>query len=213
MSRLELFTELAGLGGTRLTTGGFVRDVSAMTSLRSIDPSTTEALSFTIPRSSESANVLAENQVARLWKSDSDFDEYRIAQYTITRGTGGSIAVTAPAPWLALAYAGAITQPGLDPLDGVPIYEFQVSGTPQELIEQLITNRSPADDLAARLAWLGSGTYDVTTTIALDVSYWSALQTINAIIDALADAHVLAERKFRRNGTSGYLVDILAVNA
>lgn len=213
MSRLELYTDLASRGGTRLSTGGFVRNVTTMRSLRSVDPSTTEAITWTMPRSAESAGVIAEGQCARLWKSDTDWDEGIVGAYTITRGVGGAVSVTAPAPWTSLAYLGLVTPPGVNPLDGLPIYEFQVSGTPQSLIESHITNRDPADALAARLTWLGSGTYDVTTEISLSVSFWTVLQFINGVIDALANARVLAERTFTRNGSTNYLVGIRAVTA
>ncbi len=209
MSRLELWTNLASKSGARLSTGGFVRDVSTMNSVRSIDPATIETLSFSVPKTSEAAGVISEGQVARLWRSDSDFDEYDIGQYTITRGEGAVLAVTARAPYMRLAECGLVSQPGVTPLDGLPVFEFGAIGTPQELVEQYLTDRDPADDLSDQLTWLGSGNYDPTTIVTLDVSYWSVLQFINAIIDQLANAKVLAERWFRRNGSTNYLVDIL----
>jgi hypothetical protein len=208
LSRLELWNKKACDGGQRLDVGGFVREASSITTVRSIDPSTIEQVTFAVPRSCEAAGVLREGQVARIRRGDSDVDEYVIGQYSIQRGAGALMTVTARAPYLRLAECGLVTQPGVDPLDGLPILTFTVSGTVEELITTYITDRDPADDLSDAIGALAAGTFEPTAEITLNVDYWTPLQFINACVDALADAAILAERRFTRNGSTNYLVGI-----
>ncbi len=206
VARFELWNKLACLSGARLATGGFVEPSSAQT-IKSTEG--TESITLTMPRTADAAIVVRESYILRKWRSDSVIEEWPIGPISMTRGKEGVTTIVARALIYRLGELGLVTQPGVDPINGLPILEFSVTGTPTALIGSYLTARSPSDDLSTQLALLGIGTIEPTADISVDVSWWSPLQFLRGIIDALEQIDVLASLSIRRNGTTNYLVDIL----
>ena len=204
--RFELFDKLLCLGGARLSTGGFV-EPSSSTTVKSLEG--TESVTIVIPRDSDAADVVHEGQILRKWKSDSLIEEWPIGPITMTAGENATATITARALIYKLGECGHVTQPGVNPLNGLPILEFDVSGTPTELIEAYLTDRDPADDLSDELAAWDIGTIEPTLSVSLSVSWWSPLQFLRGIVEALEQADILASLTARRNGSTNYLLDIL----
>ncbi len=206
ITRFELWDALECLGGTRLSSGGFV-DYANATTTRSLQQ--VEQVALTMPRSVPAADVVHEGHILRRWRSDTIVSEWPVGPMTLTAGEDATVSIVARALKYRLGECGLVTQPGITPLDGLPVLTFSATDTPSNLVDQFLTNRSPSDALATRLAWVGLGTIEPTVEITLDVDEWNPLQFLDALIAALESVNVFAEWDLRKNGATNYLIDVL----
>lgn len=194
--RLEVWSTLQCAGGVRQLV---VTDLLALTETRSIIGE--ESLSATVKFSAGLLAVLAEWKVLRVVFDDDSFDEWRVADIAEGRGQDGASLVEVRALWptVDLASLGIITR---TETDGLVRPDFEVIGlSPGEHLTSFIL---PALT-AAGATWFAAGT--VTPTMPVDVVY--AWTTPKEAVDLLA-AQTGYEFQLRRNGTTNYLIDLVA---
>ncbi len=204
IARCELWTDIVANGGTRLTTGGFVQ-AETLIGTESIDG--TESLQLVIPGASDAASAVREGYVIRVWRSDTDFDEWAVGPLTKTRATGGRVEVTGQPLIYRLGSCGLVTEWQTDPVNGQPQLDVGVSGrTPTEIIQSYIVDHPV---LSLQLPWLKVGQIDPTMALDLDWSSQTPLQLLRLIVDAVQATGELCELRLRRDGTAGYAIDLV----
>lgn len=194
--RLEVWSTLQCAGGVRQL---MVTDLIALQETRSILGE--ESLAATVKFSTGLLAVLAEWKVLRVVFDDDSFDEWRVSDIAEGRGQDGASLVEVRALWptVDLASLGIITR---TESDGLVRPDFEVIGlSPAEHLSSFIL---PALT-AAGATWFAAGT--VTPTVPVDVVY--AWTTPKEAIDLLA-AQTGYEFQLRRNGTTNYLIDLVA---
>lgn len=126
------------------------------------------------------------------------FDEYRIIDRAVDDEQGVWAITAQPFRLTDLHGAGLVSRKDSD---NVIVYDFEVLGqTPTEII----TNWVLPALAAGGFGWIGIGT--ITPTARLDMTF--AWDTPLGILLRLASA-TQSEIDLRRNGTSGYLIDIV----
>lgn len=194
--RLEVWSTLQCAGGARQLV---VADLLTLSETRSIIGE--ESLSATVKFSTGLLAVLAEWKVLRVVFDDDSFDEWRVTDIAEGRGQDGASLVEVRALWptVDLASLGIISR---TESDGLVRPDFEVIGlSPAEHLSTFIL---PALT-AAGATWFAAGT--VTPTAPVDVVY--AWTTPKEAIDLLA-SQTGYEFQLRRNGTTNYLVDLVA---
>ena len=206
--RLELWSGLACNGGARLSTAGFIKNW--------IDAETTnaeqgeESFPFVLPLTSEAAAIVRETHVVRIWRSDSDWDEWIVRKVAKKRDLGGRVTVTCgPVSYLlaeAMEFVAEwqVTDPGGDPL-----IEFGASGTPTDLLQTYLIDNPK---VSARLGFLGLGTIAPTAEVSVTVSNDSPQSFINKVI---AQSQIVEGAPFlfslERNGSTSYDITVSAI--
>ena len=194
--RLEVWSTLQCAGGVRQL---IVTDIVALTETRSIPGE--ESLALTARFSVALLSALAEWKVLRVVFDDDTFDEWRVAGITEGRGDDGASLVEVRALWptVDLASLGIITR---TEIDGLVRPDFEMIGlSPAEHLTSFIL---PALT-AAGATWFAAGT--ITPIMPVDVVY--AWTTPKEAIDLLA-AQTGYEFQLRKNGTTNYLIDLVA---
>lgn len=189
--------------GARIAASGFIKPSSLVTT-QSI--ANAESLTFQIPRTSQAALVIAENQVARIWRSDTDYEEWTVATIVSRRDKGGSVNVTCKPLLYRLGLCGPVIEWQTDPANGLPQLDVGVSQlTATEIINTYILD----GPIATLLPWLTLGTIEPTVAIDLTWNNATPLQVLRAIIDAIQATGELCELSLRRVSTTSYAIDIL----
>jgi hypothetical protein len=202
IARLEIWDKLECDGGVRLA---FARNITSAISSWSLEGD--EKLRFSLPSKSNAAAAISDLRIARCWRADDDYDEWLIAPTDTTRARGGTVSVTCwPINYL-LSIRGLVPEWQITDPKGQPLLDVGVTQlTIEEILQTYIVDNTRIN---ADMPWLSLGTIEPTTLV--DVSWSGATRRalINACLDALAAKGELAEFRLRRDGTSGYLIDIL----
>ncbi len=202
--RLELFSDLACNGGERLAEAGFV-DVFDFRSVKSkIGP---ESLSFSFSREEEAAAVIRENLVARVWRSDAEWEEWTVGAFTIKSGFGATVDVTCDPIIQRLATCGLVEEWQTTPLDGRPQLTVGVAGLSARDILQTYLVDNP--QIRAQLPWLRIGQVDPEVLLSVSWSWRPPLGVANAVLDALAAVDEVCDVTLTRNGVASYDLNII----
>lgn len=163
-----------------------------------------ESLTVVLQRSVAADASMTERQVIALVFDDESFDEWRIAKIVYDRDTA---TVTCQSPLMDLNDGALLV--GSDPDTGEPIYTWgMASATATEVATGILTHDA---FVAAGLDAVWSlGTVD-STRILDDVTVTNAspLAAFRALQAAIRGGGEACELRHRRNGTTGYLIDIL----
>lgn len=202
---LELFTNIAALGGVGIPVG---MSVDADTWSVTESEESPESMTFSTPRLSDSGLSVREGQVARVRRSDSDYDEWPVAGITIRRGEDAMTTVTCRPLLYRLAECGLVTDWLRNPADGLPALDWGVTQlTTREILQTYVIDNP---DLNAVIPWLALGTIDPEDVlIDLDVSWVSVLELVKACVAALEAKNEFCVIRLSRDGDTGYLLDIL----
>lgn len=191
--RLEVWTTWAAQGGTR---------VAMLPDLISLSASATaggdERLTLSLALDAFGASEVTVGRILRVVQDASIFDEWKIADRNVAR-EGHTLTVTAAPPRTTmLVDAGLVARTDAD---GVVIHDFEsVSLTPAQHIDTWIL---PALS-AAGMSWIARGTVNPTARLDMTYSWDSPLAALLRLASATA-----SELDLRRNGTTGYLIDLV----
>lgn len=198
--RAEVWTDVVGNSGVRTVVA--IPCLSCQTVEQFEGIVVTPSLTLTVFREWADRAELVVRRVIRLLFDDGSFDEYRIAGLIDGSGADGIVTVTG---------AGMI----LDLAEGVNLVR-QTTTVATALRVPLVG--TPTDNLttiaAFAPAWWAVGT--VTPTSVVDVTVTNATPLAAAIVVATAAntaTGVTYELSARRNGTSGYYLDLTVYNA
>ena len=209
VARLEIWSDVACNSGTRLAfADGGDNAPYAMSSTKSLVGQ--ESLAFSIPVDCDAAAFVKEARVARVWRSDTDFDEWIINTVTLRRDGGGKMDVTCVPVSYRLSTCGLVPEWQVTPSDKLPILDV---GVVQLSLSTLFTTylvNNPT--VNAVLPYLAVGT--IGSSALIDLSWTSA--SPRAVIEAAVSAAEIADGvpydfTLVRNGTTSYDITITAV--
>lgn len=197
LRRCEVWSSFACDSGARQAVLA-LQDCAALTSTERITRE--DVLTLTIPKASSAAEALALGRVLRLAYDDESFDEWRIHEIVDQSGRdGGRYRVTCRGVAYELRDLALLASTTSGILSTAVSYDGK---TATEIIDAL---------LAYLPAWWARGTVTPTTavsfTIAADATPLKVLRTLVAQLNASRDA---CELTVRRNGTTGYYIDLPA---
>ena len=197
LRRCEVWSTFACDGGTRQAILA-LQDCAALSSTERITRE--DALTLTIPKASSAADALALGRVLRLVYDDESFDEWRIHEMVDQSGRdGGRYRVTCRGMAYELRDLALIASTSSGILSTAVSYD---GNTATEIIDAL---------LAYLPAWWARGTVTPTTavsfSIAADATPLKVLRTLVTQLNVSGDA---CELTVRRNGTTGYYIDLPA---
>jgi hypothetical protein len=177
--RLELWSDLGCIAGAdRLDVAGFISEWSAAESTDSDDGE--ESTTYSIPLTAEAANVVREGHVTRLWRSDTDYEEWLVRKVSKRRDTGGRVDVVCGPVSYRLAEHGFVPEWQITDPAGDPLLDVGVAGlTLTELFQTYLIDNPK---VRARLPFLGLGPIAPTVEINLEWSHASAQAVINAAV-------------------------------
>jgi len=198
--RPELYTALGCNGGVRLSTGGFVWPWHTAESTEAEDAE--QSLVYTMPPSADAAQVVKEGHVTRLWRSDTDYEEWIVRKVTKRRARGGLVTVTCGPVSYLLAEHGFVPEWQTTDPAGDPLLEVSATGTLTDLWQTYVLDNPKVN---ARLPFLGLGTIVPTVEVAVSWSFATAKQFIDLTIAAAeAKAGVPYRFSLERNGSTSY---------
>lgn len=195
LQRLEVWTDLQCAGGTRTA----ILPLDQVTRLVTTERVTRED-DGTLELSKDAAAYahLSVGGVIRLLYTDAAFEEWRIAELSDT------------------SQASRLVQVVLQSV----LFELNVRDNPLTSTASNITtldvsysNQTPTQLVTAIMAfapsWFDVGTVTPTTLVDVSVSSAYPLRALRAVVDALRARGVDCELDFRRNGTTGYYLDLV----
>lgn len=189
----EIWTDLQCAGGSRLAK---VPDVVALPDMHRL--SGDDGLTLTLPVSSPTWTYVRARRVARVVASDGSFEEWRILRIGKSRANGVQPATIECVSVLADLGRALVTRTEADGLTSISFEALQL--TPSQHLSSFIL---PA--LAAQgMTWLSAGTIDPTTPRDLVYERLTPLAALQQIAELST-----CELQIRRNGTTGYYIDIL----
>ena len=161
-----------------------------------------DSFSVELPLTSTAANYVTSRYVVRAQFADdpSNFNEWRFLDddAAVVHG-GGKITATAYDLVNDLAAPGPIRD--LNAVTGIPNFAYSVEATPTELIDTYILPRL----VEKGYTWIARGTVDPTDSRLWE---WNTLNPLELL--RLISSVTSTEYRLRRNGTSGYLIDLVA---
>jgi hypothetical protein len=201
LSRIEVWNRYVSQTGTRTVIVGTVLRCEGREGLDGSD-----AVEFDCPLADQAVASLVNRKIVRLVFSDATFSEWRISSVRGVHGEpGGVVTVIAHSPLLDLADGGIISEVGST---GVPNFDI---GLVQVTIEDVVD-----DYIVPALALYGQGVFTKGTiepTMLLDPQFSAEtpLAWLRRLCDLARDPDTgrPAELRVRRNGTTGYLIDVL----
>jgi hypothetical protein len=206
--RLELWDKLQCQSGSKLAVL-YTDDLSAAKDVHAIDDQ--ESLAFTFTRYDDSGvlrpilSVLRARAIATVVWDDGSFDEWRVSLIDDGHGVGGLVTVTANPLLLDLTEgADSSTGKGLVSTTALCLrsYSFGVQAlTAGQIWDTYIIPNCPS--------WVSRGNVDPSATIA--TLSWDRLTPYALALqvrDTLRKMNVSCEIRLRRNGTTGYYLDL-----
>lgn len=166
----------------------------------------TDAVELDFPKSDPAGATVANRQVIRLTYQDESFSEWRVQSIREQSSADGiKVSVTAVTPLQDMADTGAL-------------YELSSAGVPQFLIglslvsiEEVLDNYILPHLTASGRAYFAKGTIEPTELYDVQLRKMTPLAALRYLCDLARDETTKrpAELRVRRNGTSGYLIDVL----
>lgn len=207
--RVEVWDKLASDGGTRLC---FVKEPLSLVTVESLEGA--ESLAMQIAGTAPTAAFVAENRVVRLWRSDSDYEEWPITgAITAKRDKGNRIDVLGQPTLYRLGTCGLVSE--YDPASSNGLIQLDV-GVSQLTIEEIL-QKYVIDHpvISAQLPWLTMGTMDFDD-ILIDLQ-WNAATPLQVARAGVAEIQKqllpgqLAElAPLRRISNTSYAIDVVA---
>lgn len=196
--RAEVWTDVVGNSGVRKIVS--VPCLTCQTVERFEGVVVTPALTLTVRRDWSDRAELVVRRVIRLLFDDGSFDEYRISGLVDGSGDDGIVTVTGAGMILDLAeQANYVSQ------TASPVLTVTLSGSPTACLTT-IDGFSPA--------WWAVGTVTPSSPVEVPVTNATPLAAAIAVAQAAnALTGVVYELSARRNGTSGYYLDLTVYNA
>lgn len=193
--RAEVWSDLQCAGGARLAA---IPDLLALADDRKL--SGEDELTLTLPVSSPATSTLLERRVVRVVTADDAFDEWRITDIDEQENARGrTVLVKAAAPTIDLARVVL----GRVEANGIAYHDFEIIGmTPTDYLTTIVLPALAAEGYS----YYALGTIEAMLPVDL-VHDWD---TVQAVVKRLADVTV-TEFHLRRNGTTQYLIDLLAL--
>lgn len=195
LQRLEVWTDFQCNSGTRQAVLPLDHCMRITTTERvEHDDSATIELS----KDAAAAAYLALGYVVRFLFDDATFSEWRIRSLEDTSKTARLVRVTLQPPLFDL-------NTGAAPLTATTgtVVSFAVE----------YKAMTPSAILAAILAfcptWWAAGTVTPTVPVSVVAEAWMPLQALRALVAAINAAGTACELHYRRNGTTGYYVDLV----
>jgi hypothetical protein len=211
LTRLTLTDTLRCEAGTQAVYGVlYPDDLDSARDVLAVDDQ--ESLTFVyarVDRDGFTRDITAEMRAGRVvtvtWDDDS-FDEWRVGTVTQGRGQQGRVTVTCVPLWLDLVERSDST-PGKgwvsELVAGVRGFEHEITElTPTEIWDDYIIPNCPT--------WVTAGTVEPTYVVpSLSVSRLTPGGLALLVRDTLRAVDVACEVRLRRDGTSGYLLDLV----
>lgn len=195
LQRLEVWTDFQCNSGTRQAVLPLDHCMRVVTTERvEHDDSATIELS----KDAAAAAYLALGYVIRFLFDDASFTEWRIRSMEDTSKTARLVRLTLQPPLFDLNTGAA------------PITSTTGTVVSFDVEYKAMT---PATILAALLAfcpsWWAAGTVTPTVPVSIVADAWMPLQALRALVAAINAAGTACELHYRRNGTTGYYVDLV----
>ena len=193
--RLEVWSDLQCASGTRQAIIPLDQVVRLVDTVR-----TTRDDEGTLELSKEVAAVSALDMgaVIRYVYDDGSFDEWRIGELEDTSRTSRFVRCSLQSPLLDLNVKAA------------PVSSTSATVT---TLATTFTNKTPAQHAATFITfaptYFAVGTITPTVVVDVTVSGYHPLRAFRALVDAIRAKGVDCELDYRRNGTTGYYLDIV----
>lgn len=200
---LTVYTDLVGAGGTPVID---IPDVDNGRLVEGVDLGAEESLQFAVPRTSPAlASIVASSKrVIRVWHNDGTFSEWPLAQDANPYvGGDGLVQITCEAAVLRMAQLGF-----METVDagGRRVFAESYAGfTPSDYVDLVVTRLA-----ALGASYITKGTIDPTVALDLSWNYAVPLAVVLQVRDAVKSADIPCEFDFRRNGSSGYYIDMVS---
>jgi hypothetical protein len=191
--------------GARLQFFGKVSQLHLHETLQGDDKITLEC-----PLDDQAVSYLVKRRVVRITMSDADFSEWRIQSIQKLHSTSGNrCIVVAVSPLLDLADATVIRETSGSGIPSFSVGLVQVS--PTEVIDDILLAQ-PEFQSGGAYDYFARGTVEPTTLFDIEFSKATPLALLRQVANAARNATTLqpAEIRVRRNGTTNYLIDVLA---
>jgi hypothetical protein len=195
LQRLEVWTDLQCAGGSRVA----ILPVDHCTRLATTTRTTREDTG-TIELSKDAAAYayVADGYVIRWLFDDASFDEWRIVDIEDASRSARTATLTLASPLMDLAKTSAILSSTTAGVATV-VLEYKAL-TPSSVLTNILTF-CPAH-------W-AAGTVTPTIPVDLTPSGWMPLRALRELVSAIRAQGVSCELDFRRNGTTGYYIDLV----
>lgn len=199
LDRAEIWTTLACATGSRVAV---LPTLDCVTSEAIEGKTATQRLTVTVPREATAAIAeLVPRRVIRLLFTDGAFEEYRI-QDVVDSAQAVGVQVKANGVLFDLALGNTLLTQTTSPL-------VTTSYTKVDTATNLVTHA-----LTFAPNYFSTGTVTPTATASVGFSDDTALSGLSKIADAMAAATgTTYELSARRNGTTGYYVDLTVLNS
>lgn len=199
LDRAEIWTTLACATGSRVAV---LPTLDCLTSEAIEGKTATQRLTVTVPRDATAAIAeLVPRRVIRLLFTDGAFEEYRI-QDVVDSAQAVGVQVKANGVLFDLALGEKLLTQTTSPL-------VTTSYTKVDTATNLVTHA-----LTFAPSYFSAGTVTPTATASVVFSDDTALSGLSKIADAMAAATgTTYELSARRNGTTGYYVDLTVLNS
>lgn len=196
LQRCELWDNYQCAGGVRLA----VLPLDHITSLRTVERTTREDDgTLVIAKDAAAYASLAVGSVLRLLFTDGTFTEWRIRSLQDESRRDRVVTAVLSTPLLELATGAAILSSTTSLITTVAL-EYKAL-TPADVVTKILTFCP---------GYWAAGTITPTIPVNLTPMGWMPLQALRELVAAIRAQGVNAELDFRRNGTTGYYLDIVS---
>lgn len=195
LQRLEVWTDLQCAGGTRQA----VLPVDHCTRLVTTDRITHEdSGTLELSKDAASTSYITANAVVRFLFDDASFTEWRVAGLEDTSRASRLARVSLQSPLFDLAKTTSVISETVDNATRLAV-EWKAL-TPAETLANILTFCP---------AWWTAGTVTPTIPVNLTTASWMPLRALRELVSAVRAEGVACELDFRRNGTTGYYIDLV----
>lgn len=194
--RLEIWSDRQSAGGSRLAV---IPDDLGAAEERSVTGE--ETLTLALPFQSDAAASLLERRVLRVDYADGVFDEWRITGCPERRTPAGELLIDVTAAPM-LQDLGEECTVGRTEADGSVVYDFEaLSLTPTQIVNTFILPALTAEGITD----IALGTIDYALPVDVVFSWDTPLSALRKLAQVTG-----MELRLRRNGTTNYLIDLVA---
>lgn len=194
-SRAEIWSDYQYAGGTRQAVLPR-EDCRVLTTTERVERDDEGTLELS--KDAPAAEHLAIGRVVRLVYADASFDEWRVRQLQDSSRTAAILRATLQSPLLELATGAAVITKTTSTVVSLDVEWKGLTAT--EIATEILTFCPSGWSL---------GTVDPTIPVNLTASAWMPLRALRELVAAVRAQGVDCELTHRRNGTTGYYVDLL----
>ncbi len=194
-ARAEIWSDYQYAGGTRQAVLPR-EDCRVLTTTERVERDDEGTLELS--KDAPAAEHLAIGRVVRLVYADGSFDEWRVRQLQDSSRTAAILRATLQSPLLELATGAAVITKTTATVVSLDVEWKGLTAT--EIATEILTFCPSGWSL---------GTVDPTIPVNLTASAWMPLRALRELVSAVRAQGVDCELTFRRNGTTGYYVDLV----